>query len=666
MKNLRFVFLILLFNLIFYFPIFGGKTPLPADNLLAYYPWRFYAEGQKAKNPAYFDVMMIMYPWKKLAVETIKSGSFPLINKYFGLSYPYFAAVQSGILYPTTILFLMLPFEAAWSIHIFLQTFLAGIFMYFLLRRYKLSDWSSFFGAIVFSFSGHFMVWLEYGTLVNAACWLPLVILLIEMLFEQRKVWISSLMSLVLAFSFFAGFPQTSFYVLIFSAAYFLYRMRRAGVVGLPATPVPLSGTWRAGVLGLLGFLGLIAIQLLPFLDYLSSTTRSFIDPLKYFSWSILPTSLINFVFPDFFGNPAQNLFWGRGNYQEFTVYLGVIPFLLAVWSVFKGKIPKFWRWSLILILVFLIYNPFLYLFYKLNLPLLSKMSHSRLIVLLTFVLVIISSFGFEQVFKASKKRSKDFIKIFGGILAFLGFDLWFYYLKISQLHFNYKWREVLPVILSSLVNPFLFTAGFFLIFFIFQKKIIKVNLVKPMVIFLCLIDLFIFGRIYNPFIDTKQVFKPTKLVDFLQNDESDFRIISENPVFPGNLGTIYHLSFLNSVDTLTPLAFQKFSQEALKVNYDPSQLATLDNYSHIDQKVLDMAQVKYVLTDKIVTLPEHKLVFSAEGVNVYLRNSFKSEKLKELAFSSSSFEKGLSISLMSLLLIFLFICYTGVKLIIK
>ena len=61
-REVKYLCLIFLFNLIFYLPVFLGKTPLPADNLLAYYPWKYYFSYYKVKNPAYFDVMMIMYP----------------------------------------------------------------------------------------------------------------------------------------------------------------------------------------------------------------------------------------------------------------------------------------------------------------------------------------------------------------------------------------------------------------------------------------------------------------------------------------------------------------------------------------------------------------------------------------------------------------------------
>lgn len=598
MRNFKAILLIFFLNLVFYFPIFFGRTPLPADNLWAYYPWRFYKEGYLTKGPAYFDVMMITYPWKKLAVQELKSGRFPLWNQYFALGYPYFAAMQGGILYPTTLLFLIFNFNFAWTIHIFLQTFLAGVFMFLLLRKWKLSELASLFGAIVFSFCGYFMVWLEYGTLVNAACWLPLTILLTDLLFEKKNILIAISLSGVLAISFMAGFPQTSFYISVFSIVYFIYKFlkvkgdRRLGILG---------------ILGLLGFLGLIAVQLLPFLEYLSLSTRNLADPKTYFSWAMLPTNLIGFLFPDFFGHPSKNIFWGKGNYQEFTVYLGIIPFIFALWAIFRRKAPKFWLLALVGVCFFLIYNPFLYLFYRFNLPFLSKMAPSRLIVLLSFILAVISSYGFESFLKIIKQFFNDINKIYSGILISVLAEIIFFKLVFIQERFHYDFSKIFPEILTSFIWPGIILLLFWLIILILKEKKISVNLGKWILFLIIVIDLYIFGWSYNPFIKTDKVFFPTKTVEFLQSDKNEFRFYSENNVFPGNLSSLFNLNALNAVDTLAPKNFSLLPQQEQQ-----------------EGQFLDLANVKYFLSGKKLQVDNTKNVFSEEGVNIYERLNCK------------------------------------------
>ena len=45
---------------------------------------------------------------------------------------------------------------------------------------------------------------------------------------------------------------------------------------------------------------------------------------------SFWPLRLLTLLSPDFFGNPAQNNFWGYDNYWENAAYIGLIPLLLA------------------------------------------------------------------------------------------------------------------------------------------------------------------------------------------------------------------------------------------------------------------------------------------------------------------------------------------------
>jgi hypothetical protein len=617
-RQIKYLFLILLFNLIFYFPVFQCKVPLPADNLLVNYPWRIYTEGYKGENPAYFDVMMITYPWKKLGVSEMKQGRFPLWNQFFGLGYPYFAAMQGGFLYPTTLLFLALPFATAWPIHIFLQTFLAGIFMFWFLRKLNLSHLTSLYGSLIFSFCGHFMVWLEYGTLVNAACWLPLSILLINLFFEKPKFGFLLALSLVWSISFFAGFPQTSFYLIIFSGIYFL-----AQLIGRKAA---FFGRHTLGYLfSLCLFLGLVAIQLLPFLEYLSQTTRIFKDPKEYFSWAILPTSLIDFIFPNFFGHPAKNLFWGRGNYQESTLYFGVIPFILAVWAAVKLRRKiRFWLICLGGVLLLAIYNPILLLFYKLNLPFISKMAPSRLAVLLAFILSVISSYAFEDLIKNKWPKLKTIFLIYSGVFLDLILTISLFRQNFLQIRFGYDFLRVSSIIKESLLIPFISLTLFMFIILLKAKFKLKKDQALFLIIFFTTLDLFHFGWSYNPFIRTKDGLPKTGTVEFLQKDQEVYRYLSQEEVLPGNLGSLFGLSGITAYETLTPIAYQKFIQSLNESKYSFDQKPILNDYQNLNQRFLDWAGVKYILSTKEVQLPHHQLVYK-EGADlkIYQRKNY-------------------------------------------
>ena len=108
---------------------FQDKVPAPLDFLVNFYaPWDAYYDGP-IKNSALSDVDSQIIPWKIFNAEELKNGRIPLWNPYNLAGTPHLGNWQSGVLYPTTLLFLFLPITVAWSLHILSQPLLAGIFM---------------------------------------------------------------------------------------------------------------------------------------------------------------------------------------------------------------------------------------------------------------------------------------------------------------------------------------------------------------------------------------------------------------------------------------------------------------------------------------------------------------------------------------------------------
>jgi len=260
-RSFGIVLLFLLIGAFFWQFIVKGLLPIPADTIVGlYYPFRdLYAANYPNgipfknplvipfKNPLITDPVRQQYPWRELAVSIIKRGELPLWNPYNLAGTPLLANFQSGVFYPLNALFFILPMEHAWGILIFLEPLLAGIFMYIYLSNLRLAREASLFGAIVFSFCGFFIAWLEWGTVLHTALWLPLILLSIDKVFNffeiiprtrttlvsfsrNKSVFIwSAVFVLSLVFSFFAGHLQTFFYVGIFSTVYLSLRWWQYG-----------------------------------------------------------------------------------------------------------------------------------------------------------------------------------------------------------------------------------------------------------------------------------------------------------------------------------------------------------------------------------------------------------------------------------------------------
>ncbi len=229
LKALIPVFLVLLF---FLPHLIVGKIPIPADSLLGLYnPFRDesysgYSVGKfPVKNPLITDPVLQTYPWRYLTFENFKSGNMPLWNPFSFLGQPLLANSQSSPFQIINILFLILPFKIAWGAQIILPLLLTSLFMYLFLDSLGLSKVAAIFGAFILPFSGFFVAWFTWGTVVTTAMWLPLIFFCINKLFEKISPLIYLLLIFALSQTIFSGHLQTALYVFLASFLYLIFKL---------------------------------------------------------------------------------------------------------------------------------------------------------------------------------------------------------------------------------------------------------------------------------------------------------------------------------------------------------------------------------------------------------------------------------------------------------
>jgi hypothetical protein len=91
------------------------------------------------------------------------------------------------------------------------------------------------------------------------------------------------------------------------------------------------------GISALLGF-AIAAVQLFPTAEYLLQSQRA--SAAEYetaMTYSFWPWRIIGLITPNLFGNPAQGNYWGYGNFWEDAVYIGLLPFLMAIKALTAG-----------------------------------------------------------------------------------------------------------------------------------------------------------------------------------------------------------------------------------------------------------------------------------------------------------------------------------------
>jgi hypothetical protein len=400
------IFLLFTVWIIFSAPfLFRNKIPFPSKYLVtAFPPWSAEYTGP-VKNAAMPDVITQIYPWKKLTIDTWKSGQIPLWNPYSFSGTVHAANYQSAVFSPINALFFVLPFDIAWGWMILLQPLLAGVFMYAYLSQLHLDRRAKYIGSIAFMFCGFGVVWMAYGTLFYAALFLPLALAFIER-DVQKHHWIwGPLLSVSIFLSFVSGHFQISLYVLIFSIAYCLY----------------FGSNWRNKIrlfMFIVLGVGLSSPQLLlSFEAYRESARSSSFQSGEIIPWQYILTLLM----PDAYGNPVTRNDW-FGHYAEWAGYIGIIPFVLAIRSVFSKYQPvqKFFLFSAVFALLMAYQGPLTSLLFWLRIPALSTSAASRIIVLFSFSLSVLSAFGFSLLLKDWKSgKSRDFLKMISFVVIF-------------------------------------------------------------------------------------------------------------------------------------------------------------------------------------------------------------------------------------------------------
>jgi hypothetical protein len=270
-------------------------------------------------------------PWREYAVSTVRSGSIPLWNPLLGAGAPLLANYQSALLYPPN--WLLLLVDVAWGhgLLVLLHLALAGVGMALLGRRLGLADLPAAVAGLAYSMSAFLVARSGFFSINSAAAWTPWVIWSVESLLQpphsrRHHVRGSMVLAAVLTAQWLAGHAQTSWYTLVMAMIWWLVR----GLHGSTRPHLLRLSFWALGGSALA--FALASPQLLPTAEYLINSQRSTtIDPSLGLTYSFWPWRSLELLFPGMFGHPAESNYWGYANYWEDAIYIGTLPFLMAL-----------------------------------------------------------------------------------------------------------------------------------------------------------------------------------------------------------------------------------------------------------------------------------------------------------------------------------------------
>ena len=299
------VLLVTLPAVIFGLPALLGHAVLPGDDLTQNFPLRV------------------------LAGREIRDGHLPLFDPYIWSGAPLLAGWNAAAAYPLTWLFAVLPGAGAWTINMIATWAVAGLGMFCFLRALRLASLASFLGAFSFAFAGGMSAQVTHFGLVAGMSWVPVMLLSILRLSQDRRAssrlgW-TAVLATATGLVILAGEPRAiddACAIVVIYAAWQVARLgRRAG----PALVSVTAGLALGACLG--------AIQWLPGLATISSSQRGADSMALYSSGSLPVRWVLLTLVPDLLGGSGslgQPSFFSFYNLTEVTSYVGILPLVAA------------------------------------------------------------------------------------------------------------------------------------------------------------------------------------------------------------------------------------------------------------------------------------------------------------------------------------------------
>ena len=563
-----------------------NKVPFSSTYLVNFFsPWNAYQGfASPVKNNAMPDVISQMYPWKNFTINEFKNLRFPLWNQYSFSGTPHLANYQSAVLSPFNLLFFILPFIDAWSLFILLQPLLAGLFTYLFLRALSLNKASSVLGSLAFMFCGFITTWMAYGTLSYAILFLPLALYGIEKYYTAKKIRFLLLFSFSIPFSFFSGHFQISLYFLIFVISYLVFKF------------LSTKDTRKFVVSSLYLLAGILISfpQLLPSIElYLQSLRSSIFQKIEVIPWGYIST----FVAPDFLGNPVTRNDW-FGHYAEWNAYIGLIPLMLALFAILRDK-TKYVLFFLLagLAAIFLSFQtPLLDLLIFLKIPVVSTSAASRIIVLFSFSMSVLSAFGFQKLYEDIKEKNRKifyWLAFFAFIFAFLwGIVILKLFMPLDKIIIA-RQNLLLPTILFVLLLILVVVSAFNI--FKVKNKNIFYLLLPFILIGIVSFDMLRFAGKWMPF-DSRNLMYPDIAVS------KEFSKLSNVYRSLGNFGTEANMYYdLPSVEGYDAVYIKRYGEFIASLKYGDlteasRSVVTFDKNGLYTKEAVNLLGIKYIV----------------------------------------------------------------------
>jgi hypothetical protein len=358
--------------------------------------------------------------FRSFAFSQLLHGHVPLWNPYIFGGAPFLANFQSAMLYPPNLVYLCLPLNVAFNVDISFHVTLAGFCMYAWCAYRGLHPLASLVGGLAFMFGGAFYAHVYAGQLAHLAvmAWAPLVFLAVDdlmMTHSIRGIWIGAG---AVAMQILAGHPQFGFYTGVGAGLYAL--------LNLFGAPAPARIATKIFLMFVIGA-ALAAAQLWPGLALAGETVRARLDPQAAGAASLPPEYITGLIAPGFFGpldyTSRRWEFWGRTQFWEGSIFVGVTILSLAIFACGNATRPRRRFAATLAVLSLLVamgqYTPLFRVMY--HVPGFANFrAWGRFSMLTGIFLAMLSALGFDRLMKGARPGHRPAALL--GVMAILLF----------------------------------------------------------------------------------------------------------------------------------------------------------------------------------------------------------------------------------------------------
>jgi len=570
------------------------------------------------------DMTLIEIPSRKLCVKLLREGNFALWTDAHGNGQPFLANPKNAVLYPTTWLYLVLPFFTAFKFHYSVHVIICWLGLYFLSQSYGLTRRASFLGASLFIFSGIYLSSFEFYNHIAALAWMPWVLFCLNKNFPlklKKLICISPLWALMIL----AGTPEVIFIALFLAIAQSFFN----------------KGEWKKRILAACISLVLAscitAVQLLPSLEMLAQTDRQ--EQAR--TWPLELVQLVNVAFPHFLGNdrqPGHNDFWGRHLFDRnyplyYSLYLGLGALILATLALKKTFQRKrkvlLWTGFLFFLISCGRYSPFFFL-YRLF-PVIGSIRYPvKFLLGSVFCLSLLAALGYQNIEgRGEKKQKSAFLLIL--IAAGISAAYWAFKAKIlsglNLLLLIDKESSVRDLARSIETGLFLFSLYAILLFFRDKNRLFQ-RATLIVILALAVLDPAFHNRYVNPTVPIAFFAKP-ELAKFLGPSKTIYR----NDSLPPNLKTesMNNVRFFHYLyQTLYPYSalghdVRYVLNRDLYASYSREHNALMKDIQALPQeaklKILEYLGCSYAVGDKRIFTHRPGIEWKINGKSVWLES---------------------------------------------